>query len=130
ALDRGHGYVLSNAAGILLATLFNFAGAKFFAFDPGRLSFGQSLRPLEQPEPEAALPRPIVRAATLLCCVAIGCMAFSALARRELQSDAEAVGITMARNIAVSSALLVRPSVRPFAVPPSDQVSADWVKQD
>ncbi|MDH5673960.1 MAG: GtrA family protein [Myxococcales bacterium] len=37
-LDRGYGYVLSNAIGIVLATLVNYAGAKFIAF--GRIGRG------------------------------------------------------------------------------------------
>ncbi len=64
-LDRGHGYLLSNAAGIALATLFNFAGAKYFAFDPERLAFGQKARP-EVDEALEPLPARIRKLAWLL----------------------------------------------------------------
>jgi putative flippase GtrA/4-amino-4-deoxy-L-arabinose transferase-like glycosyltransferase len=130
ALEQGRGYVLSNAAGILLATMFNFVGAKFFAFDPERLSFGQSVRSREEPEPEAALPRSLVRGAGLLGCAALACVAFSSIGLRELHSDDEGVNVTMARNIALSSALLVRPSARPFSEPPPDPNRRDWVAED
>jgi dolichol-phosphate mannosyltransferase len=123
ALDRGHGYVLSNAAGILLATLFNFAGAKFFAFDPDRLSLGQSTRPREQPEPEAALARALSRGAALVLALALACAAWSSIALRELRTDDEGVNVTMARNISESSTLLVRPSVYPGG-------RRDWVHED
>jgi dolichol-phosphate mannosyltransferase len=38
-LDHGYGYLLTNFAGIVAGTLVNFAGAKLFAFDPGRVAF-------------------------------------------------------------------------------------------
>jgi dolichol-phosphate mannosyltransferase len=38
-IDRGYGYLATNFLGIALATLVNFAGAKYFAFDPRNLAF-------------------------------------------------------------------------------------------
>lgn len=38
-IDRGYGYLATNFIGIAVATLVNFIGAKYFAFDPGRLAF-------------------------------------------------------------------------------------------
>jgi dolichol-phosphate mannosyltransferase len=38
ALDHGHGYLLTNFVGIVLGTLFNYAGAKFVAFRRARTS--------------------------------------------------------------------------------------------
>jgi 4-amino-4-deoxy-L-arabinose transferase-like glycosyltransferase len=121
-LDRGHGYVLSNAAGIALATIFNFAGAKFFAFDPDRLSFGRGAAAAEE-APEAPLGRGLRLAALAVAFAALAYMAGTSTLGREITTDDEGVNITMARNIAQSTALLVRPSVYPGG-------RRDWVTED
>ena len=38
-IDRGYGYLLTNFIGIVVATIFNFIGAKYFAFNPQKLAF-------------------------------------------------------------------------------------------
>jgi putative flippase GtrA len=40
-IDRGYGYLATNFIGIALATLVNFAGAKYLAFDPRTLAFNR-----------------------------------------------------------------------------------------
>jgi dolichol-phosphate mannosyltransferase len=121
-LDRGHGYVLSNAAGIALATVFNFAGAKFFAFDPERLSFGRAAA-AEERAPEPALGRGTRYAALALACLALIYAAATSTVTREITTGDEGVNITMARNIAESTQLLVRPSVYPGG-------RRDWLAED
>ena len=121
-LDSGHGYLISNALGILLATTFNFVGAKFFAFDPERLSFGRAA-PHEAPAEERPLGRTTRIAAVAIAVAALGYAATVSTARREIATDDEGVNITMARNIAATRQLLVRPSVYPGG-------RADWVVED
>jgi dolichol-phosphate mannosyltransferase len=43
-IDLGYGYLLTNFAGIAVATATNFAGARYFAFDPRRLAFNTGVR--------------------------------------------------------------------------------------
>jgi putative flippase GtrA len=66
-LDRGHGYLISNALGIVAATLFNFVGAKHFAFAPERLASNRpSAPPSADREREAPLSVGVQRAAIAL----------------------------------------------------------------
>jgi putative flippase GtrA len=120
-LDRGYGYVASNAIGIVLATVFNFFGAKYFAFDPDRLA-----RKAEANKADAgarAISRPLgLAAGSLLLCV-LGYTAIHSTAGRRLQSDDEGVNVTMAANIASAKQLLLRPSVYPGG-------RRDWASED
>jgi dolichol-phosphate mannosyltransferase len=124
SMDQGYGYLLSNLIGIGLATLFNFVGAKFFAFDSERLDFSATPDPQASARPSAARPRPIpTRAcAALLACAAAYAFA-SGVLDAQLRTDDEGVNVTMARNVMESSALLLRPSVVPGGL-------SDWLAQD
>jgi dolichol-phosphate mannosyltransferase len=120
-LDRGYGYVSSNAIGIVLATVFNFFGAKYFAFDPERLA-----RKADASKADAApsaIPRPLVLASALLLLGVLGYTAIHSTASRRLESDDEGVNVTMAANIASSPERLLRPSVYPGG-------RADWTAED
>jgi dolichol-phosphate mannosyltransferase len=120
ALDAGRGYVLSNFIGIVLATLVNFVGAKYFAFDPQRLEgAARSTRP-----PAEAAVAPGVRWLALGLVAAIGVATLAdATAFRQLRSGDESVNLTMARNVASDARFALRPSVFPGG-------RADWVAED
>jgi putative flippase GtrA len=120
-LDRGYGYVASNAIGIVLATVFNFLGAKYFAFDPARLARRAEARKADAGA--RAISRPLALAAAALLLSVLGYTAFHSTAGRHLQSDDEGVNVTMAANIASASKLLLRPSVYPGG-------RRDWAAED
>ncbi|MGD8863710.1 MAG: glycosyltransferase family 2 protein, partial [Myxococcales bacterium] len=120
-LDRGYGYVLSNAAGIALATIFNFLGAKYFAFDPDRLAFGSDA--LDRDVPSAPVRPALRRAAVALLSAVTLYTAVDSTALRALVTDDEGVNVVTARNIEHSTALLIRPSVYPGG-------RHDWVSED
>lgn len=122
ALDQGHGYVLSNALGIVLATGFNFVGAKYFAFDPERLSARAQpadASRLNEPRTSGALRI----GAALLIAIALGYSAFDSSVARHLKTDDEGVNVTMANNMLASRELVLRPSVYPGG-------RRDWVSED
>jgi len=119
-MELGHGYIFSNLVGIAGATLFNFAGAKFFAFDPERLTFRRdAIEEVAEPPGETAHPRSLWVAAVLALCVS----ATLFVHERQLRTDDEGINVTMARNIAADGALLVRPSLYPGG-------TGDWVGRD
>lgn len=121
-LDRGRGYLLSNAIGIALATLFNFAGAKYFAFDPERLAFGHAAGSAEGAR-EVALPRRVLWWASAVLALALAYTAAGATFQRALVTDDEGVNVTMALNMLDSSAHVLRPSVYPGG-------RSDWLLED
>lgn len=111
-LDDGRGYLISNASGIALGTLFNFVGAKYFAFDPQRLSTQKSPG-ANAPVRSPTLPAWLTRGCILVCVSAV-CVA--ALAATSLRADAthdEQVNTTMALNMLGSFDYVVHPSVYP-----------------
>ena len=121
-IDRGYGYVLSNAIGIVLATALNFIGAKYFAFDPDRLAFDAEV-PASRPPQTIGLARRAQHMALLLL-FAVGLYTVVAsYGPTELRTADEAVNVTMARNMADSGDFVVRPSVHPFG-------KGDWVSED
>jgi dolichol-phosphate mannosyltransferase len=122
-LDRGRGYLLTNAIGIALATVFNFAGAKYFAFDPARLTFAPGGGSVPDSAPEPRIGRGVLACAALVLAAALAYTAIDATALRMLTSDDEGVNVTMARNLAHDRALLLRPSVFPGG-------RRDWVAED
>jgi glycosyltransferase involved in cell wall biosynthesis/4-amino-4-deoxy-L-arabinose transferase-like glycosyltransferase len=122
-LDSGRGYLLSNALGIALATLFNFAGAKYFAFDPERLALGPVAQDDKEPAPEPAHPRTVRYAAVALLALALAYTAADSTVLRVLATDDEGVNVTMARNMVDSFERVLRPSVYPGG-------RADWLTED
>jgi 4-amino-4-deoxy-L-arabinose transferase-like glycosyltransferase len=123
-LDRGHGYLLTNAIGITLATLFNFAGAKYFAFDPERLAFDTGDRERRQTEPpEPRLGHGVRACAGLVLAAALLYTAADATFLRVLQSDDEGVNVTMAVNMIEDPGQVLRPSVFPGG-------RRDWLTED
>lgn len=122
ALDRGHGYVLSNAIGIVLATGFNFVGAKYFAFDPDRLT-ASAQAPQPKEGKETAPSRGLVATAALLLALVFGYTGLLSTQLRELHADDEGVNVTMARNMSASQERVLRPSVFPGG-------RHDWLKED
>lgn len=123
SMDQGYGYLLSSLIGIGLATLFNFVGAKFFAFDAERLDVSATAD--RQPAVRglsAVRPIPTRACAALLACAALYALGAGVL-DPQLTTDDEGVNVTMARNIVESPARLLRPSVVPGGFP-------DWRAQD
>lgn len=126
-MDQGRNYLFTNFAGIVLATLVNFVGAKFFAFDPERI---------DQPSTEAE-PEPLVngrRPSSLpprardwgVAVLAAGALAYAfvtTVPQSELVLANEGVNVTMARNIQSSWDFFTRPSVYPGG-------RSDWLKED
>ncbi|HEX6240370.1 MAG TPA: glycosyltransferase family 2 protein [Polyangiales bacterium] len=101
ALDQGRGYLLLSVIGIVIATLVNFFGVKYFAFAKPRPSEGEApelVRPSMDPGAgDRRLPRPGVAASVaLLACAAL--MAGSALSSAPRTHD-EQVNLTMADNM-------------------------------
>jgi dolichol-phosphate mannosyltransferase len=121
-IDHGRGYVITNLVGILLATLLNFVGAKYFAFDPERVKETR-----EEPRglPRASSMPPRVRnwgTAALFALAAVYAFATTVPSAELVQPD-EGVNVTMARNIQHSREFFVRPSVYPGG-------RSDWLRED
>ena len=114
-MDQGRNYVFTNFVGIMLATLVNFVGAKFFAFDPQRVDV-----------PDADEPTPLLASAELAAAEdaqlghgragrgdSSATHFVSGVPFAELTSENEGVNVTMARNIPESAQFFTRPSVFP-----------------
>jgi putative flippase GtrA len=121
-MDEGRSYVFTNFVGIILATLVNFVGAKYFAFDPERIAFPN---PDEVPSkrPSSMPPRARNWGIALLFSVCLGYAFISTVPGAELQSPDEGVNVTMAKNIQRSWDFFVRPSVYPGG-------RSDWLHED
>ncbi len=123
-IDAGHGYVVSNVIGIMLATLLNFVGAKFFAFDPQRLD-ATDVNTSRDSGPDGARARSLTLPPLVLAffVLSAGYAFASGVLRPELSMPDEGVNVTMAQNIRHSRELFVRPSVYPGG-------RADWRTED
>ncbi|HKP63087.1 MAG TPA: glycosyltransferase [Polyangiales bacterium] len=121
-IDHGRGYVVTNFIGIVLATLINFVGAKYFAFDPERIRFPNE-EPTGVPRPSSMPPRLRAWGISLIFVLSAGYAFATTVPRAELQLPDEGVNVTMARNIRRSQELFVRPSVYPGG-------RADWREED
>lgn len=112
-LDRGSGYLLLSVVGIVLATLVNFIGVKYFAFAPDRAAPRGA-------EGESAPPGTARRVQTLATALA-ACALFATtnFTREGPRTHDEQVNVIMAENIAARFDGLVHPSVTPGPV-------ADW----
>jgi dolichol-phosphate mannosyltransferase len=122
-MDQGKNYVFMNFVGILVATLFNFIGAKYFAFDPERVSFpindeaSQKSRISSLPPPRRNWGSAVVLGGALIYA------ATTTLWHTELRSPDEGVNVTMAENIKASPRFIARPSVYPGG-------RSDWLQED
>jgi dolichol-phosphate mannosyltransferase len=112
-LDRGSGYLLLSVIGIVLATLVNFVGVKYFAFAPER--------PATMPERDSLAPElgPRGRATLLVVMLAAALFAFFNVRQGDARTHDERVNVVMAENIARDWDGFVHPSVTPGPV-------ADW----
>lgn len=121
-LDQGYDYVWTNLVGIALATIFNFVGAKYFAFDPERLTFSEP-----RPEPASASMRPEPPLPVVPVAAVVGLSLALSLAwaifGQGLSAHDEGVNATMAANMLASGERVLRPSVFPGG-------GADWVTDD
>ncbi|MET0388675.1 MAG: glycosyltransferase, partial [Polyangiales bacterium] len=118
-MDGGRNYLLTNFIGIILATLVNFVGAKFFAFAPERVEF-----PDESGAKRSSLPPPTRRwGLLLLAAAALGYAFATSVPGAQLGSSEEGVNVTMARNIQASWQFFTRPSVYPGG-------RSDWLQED
>lgn len=123
-MDQGRNYVFTNFVGIMLATLVNFVGAKFFAFDPQRVDVPIS----DEPEPRTNRPSSLPPRArnwgmAALTVATLGYAFASSVPFAEIRSENEGVNITMARNIQHSLQFFTRPSVFPTG-------RQDWLTED
>jgi dolichol-phosphate mannosyltransferase len=117
--DHGYGYLLLSAFGIVLATLVNFVGVKYFAFAPERISPS-----LDSGAPPAPVKRPISWRFVLLlgvCATLVSAASFTT-GQRDRRSHDERVNLVMARHIERGFAGLVHPSV-------SEQPREPWAEQ-
>jgi dolichol-phosphate mannosyltransferase len=121
-MDGGRSYVFTNFIGIILATLVNFVGAKFFAFDPERVTFPNQD---EAPKPRASSMPPRARSwgMGVLFAAALGYAFVTTVPGAQLHSAAEGVNVTMGRNIQRSWQFFARPSVYPGG-------RSDWLRED
>ncbi|HEX4351633.1 MAG TPA: glycosyltransferase, partial [Polyangiales bacterium] len=124
-MDAGRSYVFTNFIGIILATLVNFVGAKYFAFDPKRVEFENqgeapsagSKRPSSMPPRARSWGTALIFAGTLSYAFA------TTVPNAELHSATEGVNVTMGRNIQRSWQFFTRPSVYPGG-------RHDWKSED
>jgi dolichol-phosphate mannosyltransferase len=113
-LDRGSGYLLLSVIGIVLATLVNFVGVKYFAFAPER--------PVATPDRVSLAPTLEApgRTPTLaLLAIAAALFVFLNFRTEGGRTHDERVNVVMAENIAEGWDGFVHPSVTPGPV-------ADW----
>ncbi len=124
-IDHGRGYVITNFIGIVLATLVNFVGAKFFAFDPERIPSPdpEGLPVRAQPRLSSMPPRARRWGAAALFSIAAAYAFVTTVPFAELRMPDEGVNVTMAKNILRSSDLFIRPSVFPGG-------RSDWLQED
>jgi dolichol-phosphate mannosyltransferase len=111
--DHGYGYLLLSALGIVLATLVNFVGVKYFAFAPERIAPGsESTTSTSRPSPSAekSLARPLGWLAFALCTALVGAATFGS-GLRDTRSHDERVNLVMARHIERGLAGLIHPAV-------------------
>jgi len=121
-MDQGHNYVFTNFVGIILATLVNFVGAKFFAFAPERIEFPRDEG--ANVAPPSLWPRSTRAWGISLLITGALIYAFtSSVPGAELVSGNEGVNVTMARNIEASWGFFTRPSVYPGG-------RSDWLRED
>jgi dolichol-phosphate mannosyltransferase len=121
-IDHGRGYVITNLVGILLATLLNFVGAKYFAFDPERVRETIEEAP-GLPRPRSMPPRMRSWGMAILFALTAAYAFATTVPHAELVQPDEGVNVTMARNIQHSREFVVRPSVYPGG-------RSDWLKED
>jgi dolichol-phosphate mannosyltransferase len=123
-MDSGRNYVFTNLVGIMLATLVNFVGAKFFAFDPQRVDAPLPDEPdVRHNRPSSLPPRTRNWGMAALTAVTLGYAFVSSVPGAQLTSPNEGVNVTMARNIHESSQFFTRPSVFPGG-------RQDWLTED
>jgi dolichol-phosphate mannosyltransferase len=122
-IDHGRGYVLTNLIGIVLATLLNFVGAKYFAFDPERVKVATEDVAPGIPRPSSIPPKMRSWGMAALFALTAGYAFMSTVPHAELVEPDEGVNVTMARNIQHSRQFFVRPSVYPGG-------RGDWLQED
>jgi dolichol-phosphate mannosyltransferase len=121
-MDEGRSYVFTNFVGIMLATLINFVGAKYFAFDPERIVFpNQEEAPNRRPSSMPPRVRNWGIAALFAAC--LGYAFVTTVPGADLHSPNEGVNVTMAKNIRHSLDFFTRPSVYPGG-------RNDWLSED
>jgi putative flippase GtrA len=118
-MDEGRNYVFTNFVGIMLATLANFVGAKFFAFAPERVAFPDEAASKRSSFPPRTRPWGLA----LWFAAALAYAFFTTVPRAQLVSENEGVNVTMARNIQHSARFFLRPSVYPGG-------RRDWLQED
>jgi dolichol-phosphate mannosyltransferase len=121
-MDQGRNYVFTNFVGILLATLVNFVGAKFFAFAPERVELTVD-EPVGKVRPSSLPPAARNWGAAVLVVGTLGYAFASSVPWAELLTSNEGVNVTMARNIHESASFFTRPSVYPGG-------RKDWLTED
>lgn len=122
-IDHGRGYVITNLVGILLATLLNFVGAKYFAFDPERVKEVRDDQPRGLPRATSIPPRVRNWGTAALFALAAAYAFATSVPHADLVQPDEGVNVTMARNIQHSRQFFVRPSVYPGG-------RSDWLHED
>lgn len=121
-MDQGRNYVFTNFVGIMLATLVNFVGAKFFAFAPERVDVPTE-EPLAKPRPSSLPPAARNWGMLVLIVGTLGYAFLSSVPWAQLTTSNEGVNVTMARNIEASWQFFTRPSVYPGG-------RKDWLTED
>ena len=122
-MDQGRNYVFTNFVGILLATLVNFVGAKFFAFAPERMDVPAGEEPLGKQRVSSQPPAARNWGMLALVAVTLGYAFLSTVPWAQLVTSNEGVNVTMARNIQESWQFFTHPSVYPGG-------RKDWVTED
>jgi dolichol-phosphate mannosyltransferase len=122
-MDGGRSYVFTNFVGIILATLVNFVGAKFFAFDPERVTFPNQDEAAARPRTSSMPPRTRNWGMAVLFAASLGYAFATTVPGAQLHSAAEGVNVTMGRNIQRSWQFFTRPSVYPGG-------RSDWLRED
>jgi dolichol-phosphate mannosyltransferase len=122
SMDEGRSYVFTNFVGIILATLVNFVGAKFFAFAPERVE-DPGVDELPSKRPSSMPPRARSLGLSLLFATGLVYAFATTVPNAQLVSPNEGVNVTMARNIRSASRFFTRPSVYPGG-------RSDWLHDD
>lgn len=110
-LDRGHGYLLLSVIGIVLATLVNFVGVKYFAFAPER--------PATVPDRDSlapALEQPRLRPTLAVLALSSALFVLLNVGVEGARTHDEQVNLVMAENVARGLEGFVHPSVTPGPV--------------